>query len=76
MSSAVEGKLSLRFRRPLRAQGADDGAGLPHFRAGHRFQFGHAAFARVRAFSLGDESVFGLVKYNELSHLARELRSY
>jgi broad specificity phosphatase PhoE len=44
--------------------------------SGLRFQFGHAAFARVRAFALHDAWVFGLVRYNVTEHLPAELRTY
>jgi broad specificity phosphatase PhoE len=51
--------------------------GVPPVRwAGLRFQFAHAAFAAVRAFDVGGEWAFGLVRYNETEHLPRELRSY
>ena len=43
--------------------------------AGYRLQFGHAAFAGVRAFALPQGAVFGLVRYNESQHLPRELRT-
>jgi broad specificity phosphatase PhoE len=44
--------------------------------AGHRFQFGHAAFARVRAYPFAGDLVFGLARYNAVEHVPREARSY
>jgi broad specificity phosphatase PhoE len=43
--------------------------------AGHRLQFGHAAFAGVRAFALARGAVLGLIRYNETGHLPREIRT-
>lgn len=51
-----------------------DVGGVPW--AGHRFQFNHAAFARVRTYPFGGDSVFGLARYNAIEHVPRELRSY
>lgn len=49
-------------------------AGVPW--AGHRFQFNHAAFTRVRAYPFGGDWVFGLARYNVTDHIPRELRTY
>jgi broad specificity phosphatase PhoE len=44
--------------------------------AAHRFQFAHAGFASVRAFPFKGASVFGLTRYNDVDHIARDLRTY
>lgn len=42
----------------------------------YRFSFVHTAIARLKAFPVGDGSVFSLIKHGQVSHLPTSLRSY